>query len=868
MIQVRRFGPHTWGLGGSYSQALRNVCKAMPGMSWNPAARGWFGYADAVDAVVSRLRQDKIQIVGDVKRIDSESAAGINVCYESLRDYQKTGVNFLVAHATEGCLLADDTGIGKQQPVDTRVLTPTGWRRIGRLKVGDCVIGSDGRPTRVTGVFPQGVKPVYRVHFSDHSSVETGPEHLWSVLYWRGGKTLSTLKLTTDQLRTRPLIGKLDLSGVRLLLPMLAAPVVFDELKALPLDGYTLGALIANGYLCGLSATLTFNTADTDTIRARTNIGSINVYGATSRGVIAGAIASVRQLELNVRSAAKFIPRCYMTAPVETRIALLQGLLDGDGSCASKLGGSAVVYHTTSSRLAEDVRELVECLGGSSSIRRYDRRAENKPIEFQVRVRLPEWVQPFSTVRKSRKYIRGRHANPVRSVDRVEYTRDSESVCISVAAEDALYLTEHCILTHNTIQSIRAARAFKERTVVVCPAFVKRHWEAELKLWWPDAKVQRLETLSAEAIDFDVNVVVINFDILRAWAPWIIEWGAKTFICDELHYLMSFSSKRTSAARDVARTCLYRIGLTATPKPSHVRDLWAALDVLSEARFGDKFFAFGLRYAGGKQETIEVQEEGITVPRVVWRFDGSSHEEELSRRLSFMMLRRTKAEVSLQLPQIIRQVIEIDVKKNFKLSSVTSNKELRRQLDVAAAQKIPQVIDMSVDDVAAGNKIVVFTYRKADAHAIAEGIQNQLPWKARVETVTGEVSQQKRHDIVRAQPDVLCCTMDSMGVGISLAYADIATFAGLHYVPSTLYQCESRLPRPDSKSSSKLIRYVCARGTADDLIRRVVIAKMTIDQKIVGRQSSKLLEDLEAPSKEDAATKLKRLYERMLKEDE
>src|SRR5688572_14365451 len=52
---------------------------------------------------------------------------------------------------------------GRAQPVDRRVLTPWGWRAIGTLEVGDLVVGSDGTPTPVLGVFPQGRREVFRV---------------------------------------------------------------------------------------------------------------------------------------------------------------------------------------------------------------------------------------------------------------------------------------------------------------------------------------------------------------------------------------------------------------------------------------------------------------------------------------------------------------------------------------------------------------------------------------------------------------------------------------------------------------------------------------------------------------------------------
>lgn len=73
---------------------------------------------------------------------------------------------------------------GKAQPLDSKVLTPTGWRCMGDLCVGDLVTGHDGRLAPVTGVFPQGEKEIYRVSFEDGRAVECCDEHLWKV--WDG----------------------------------------------------------------------------------------------------------------------------------------------------------------------------------------------------------------------------------------------------------------------------------------------------------------------------------------------------------------------------------------------------------------------------------------------------------------------------------------------------------------------------------------------------------------------------------------------------------------------------------------------------------------------------------------------------------
>ena len=70
---------------------------------------------------------------------------------------------------------------GRAQPYDRQVLTPDGFRPIGDLQVGDLVIGSDGRPTPVLGVYPQGRREVFRVRAQDGASTLCCGEHLWAV---------------------------------------------------------------------------------------------------------------------------------------------------------------------------------------------------------------------------------------------------------------------------------------------------------------------------------------------------------------------------------------------------------------------------------------------------------------------------------------------------------------------------------------------------------------------------------------------------------------------------------------------------------------------------------------------------------------
>ena len=89
---------------------------------------------------------------------------------------------------------------GKALADDEHVLTTKGYRLMGDIMVGDYAIGSDGLPTKVLGVYPQGMcENMYSLEFEDGSIVRANDEHLWSV--YEDNET-DLINVTTEELST------------------------------------------------------------------------------------------------------------------------------------------------------------------------------------------------------------------------------------------------------------------------------------------------------------------------------------------------------------------------------------------------------------------------------------------------------------------------------------------------------------------------------------------------------------------------------------------------------------------------------------------------------------------------------------------
>ena len=351
---------------------------------------------------------------------------------------------------------------GRAQPVDAPVLTPDGFRPIGDLEPGDLVTGSDGKPTIVLGVYPQGAKEIFRVTAQDGASTLCCAEHLWHVKTagdkrrFRGGRILETQEM----------MGRLRSAHQRRFeLPVLSEPAEFEE-REVPIDPYAMGLLLGDGCLT-TKTTPSFATEDAELVEAiEREISTIESGGRRGGGAVTTVnpvTVALRELGLaGTNSSTKFIPDRYLWNSSENRVALLQGLLDSDGGPVTQAGRTCRVQYTTcSERLRDDVMLLVRSLGGVAYCRRrpaagrrpglaYGRPVHHRNDAFVFDVRLPASISPFRLARKRALQV-GNAGRPMRFIDSIEPAGTAETVCIQVAAADSLYVTDDFLVTHNTL---------------------------------------------------------------------------------------------------------------------------------------------------------------------------------------------------------------------------------------------------------------------------------------------------------------------------------------------------------------------------------------------------------------------------------
>lgn len=363
-------------------------------------------------------------------------------------------------------------GQGKALRNSEPVLMSDGsWKAISEINIGDSVATPRGKSASVCGVFPQGIKQLYRVAFTDGRYVDCCGEHLWSVecskwfnpsaRSFNKKRVVSTLELI-EYLKSKRYKRKIWLDRVS---------GEFGLQNKLNFPSWLIGFLIGDGALSGNA--ISFSTADEEILEKVKSCmdKNLNIVHTSKYDYLITSGRSQKEENTNIlllkmralglmgkRSEDKFIPDYFFSLCREERLNLLRGLMDADGYNESS-GGQAK-FTTVSSRLAEDTRRLVFSLGGRATIRTkqtfYTYKNEKKAgqLAYVVNIRLGD--NPFSLERKARE-SRQKQINQRICIESITKIDSDYATCISVRDQDHQFITRDYIPAHNTQMALNIA---------------------------------------------------------------------------------------------------------------------------------------------------------------------------------------------------------------------------------------------------------------------------------------------------------------------------------------------------------------------------------------------------------------------------
>lgn len=349
------------------------------------------------------------------------------------------------------------------------VPTPQGWKRHGDLKVWDEVYAVDGSVTRVLELGDEVNEDCYDVVFRDGTSVRCTGSHRWPVESFVGGKKRKQEIVTVKEMIERGLVFERPLtsgktkatSGDVKRFKTLPSPRVEGVEADLPIDPYVFGYWLGDGDSDG--ARITCGDEDLPHLISELNKTDHPHYepNRTNTAWRVGVSNMKRQLrELGVLNN-KHIPDMYLKASVEQRFALLQGLMDSDGTVSTS--GSCEIS-MMQGPMRGQILELARSLGLMPTVTDSTATLRGRIVGERFRIRFTP-MPDEKVCRLPRKLERckkeRKHSVPFgrsRTIVDIRPVESEPARCITVSHDDHQYLVgEGWVPTCNSGKSPFAA---------------------------------------------------------------------------------------------------------------------------------------------------------------------------------------------------------------------------------------------------------------------------------------------------------------------------------------------------------------------------------------------------------------------------
>jgi len=493
----------------------------------------------------------------------------------TLRNYQIEAINSAIKNGRGIIELA--TGLGKAQPLDSKIYTPTGVTYMRDIKIGDEVVTPNGSTAKVIGVFPQGKLSIYQIGFSNGDTVECTENHLWKVaskINWKHHQKIIELK---------DIFGKY-IKNKRPIYQIYPITNISFKPRKVKIDPYLMGILLGDGKFG--HDMIGFSNKDEEILNSIRKIipleyelkpcGKYDYYIAKCKrqgGKSNYYLDAIRYYGLeNKHSDNKFIPLDYKYNSKEVRLSILQGLMDTDGYMP-KNGAGGAEFYSTSKQLANDVKEIAESLGYICRIKyktpTYLYKGKRKIGKRCYVVYISGGIGPniFRLQRKKLLFAKRNGKWNSRMIQTIKYVGKKECCCILLNNQEHMYVTDNFIPTHNTEVAIATTKFLEKRTLFLV------HRKELLNQTYERYK-KRLSGKSlgkigdSNEIGLDSDIVIATFQTLDSWFNKNRQ-RFKQFLnsfyvgfWDECHHASSTTFYRVGM---YMHNCHYRFGLSGTP---------------------------------------------------------------------------------------------------------------------------------------------------------------------------------------------------------------------------------------------------------------------------------------------------------------
>lgn len=341
-----------------------------------------------------------------------------------------------------GFIVTDWKGL----PLDTPILTDSGWKNMGILSKQDKVYDKDGNLVNILNISKVKNKKCLKIIFDNGDEIVSDFEHRWLVYTISSGVKKERV-MTTQEIKDYN-----DSMGKRYSYKILKIdnPKPLNNIEVnLPIDPYVLGVWLGDGHSIDAKITQANEKVWLEIKKRGYGVGDDLSQGGCGKATTRTIFNLQTKLRENNLLKNKHIPQIYLNASYEQRLDLLRGLMDSDGTY-NKTRNRFVMESTRESQV-DYFNVIVSSLGVKVSKSEFSKKFNGKEINCYRGSFITTDFNPFLCRNEDLNVICKKDKRTHRNIVSVCEVESVPTKCIEVDSPSSTFLCgKNLLVTHNT----------------------------------------------------------------------------------------------------------------------------------------------------------------------------------------------------------------------------------------------------------------------------------------------------------------------------------------------------------------------------------------------------------------------------------